>query len=88
MDAEGGEKIDAMERLYAILAQDAKERGILRDDFYYLSDDVLARFKLFQGFDYDAPFPGTRLQQAFLIWSAPPQHMLRAEITAMFADEA
>jgi hypothetical protein len=69
MDAEGGEKIEIMERLYSILATDAKERGILSDDFYFISDDVLGRFKMFQGFDYFTPFPGCRLEQAFIIWA-------------------
>lgn len=82
MDAQGGEKIEQMMRLYSILATDAKERGILRDDFYFLSDDVLGRFKMFQGFDYFTPFPGTRLEQAFLIWAQCPQHVLKAILTA------
>jgi hypothetical protein len=69
MDAEGGEKLEIMERLYSILATDAKERGTLCDDFYFISDDVLGRFKMFQGFDYFTPFPGCRLEQAFLIWA-------------------
>jgi len=69
MDAQSGEKLQHMERLYCILAQDAEERGILRDDFYHLSDTVLGRFKLFQSFDPHTPFPGPRIQQAYLIWA-------------------
>jgi len=69
MDAQGGEKLDYMERLYSILAQDATERGILRDDLYYLSDAVLVRFKLFQSFSADTFFPGSRVHQAYLIWA-------------------
>lgn len=82
MDAQGGEKIDMMERLYCILGQDARDRGILRDDYYYLSDDVLARFKLFQGFHPETAFPGVRLEQASLIWSQCPQHILTALLQA------
>lgn len=78
MDAQGGEKIDTMERLYGALCEDAKERGSGREDYYFLSDSVLARFKMFQGFDSDAEFPGTRIEQAFLIWRASSQHTLRA----------
>jgi hypothetical protein len=84
MDAQGGEKIDLMERLYAILATDAKERGILRDDFYFISDDVLGRFKMFQGFDYFTPFPGYRVEQAYLIWAQCPVNMMKAVVSAMF----
>jgi hypothetical protein len=69
MDAQGGEKLDYMERLYCILAQDATERGVLRDDLYYLGDTVLMRFKLFQSFSVDTFFPGSRVHQAYLIWA-------------------
>lgn len=69
MDAQNGEKLSYMERLYCILAQDAKARALLRDDFYFLSDQVLAKFKLFQGFEWQTPFPGSRVEQAYLIWA-------------------
>lgn len=86
MDAQGGEKIDTMERLYSILAADAKERGILRDDFYFISNDVLGRFKMFQGFDCFAPFPGYRVEQAFHIWAQCPQKMLQALVSEIMLD--
>ena len=69
MDAQGGEKIAYMERMYCILATDAEERGLLRDDFYFISDEVLARFKELQEFDPATSFPGSRVQQAYLIWA-------------------
>ena len=84
MDAEGGEKIEVMARLFSILATDARERGILRDDFYFISDDALGRFKMFQGFDYFTSFPGCRIEQAFLIWAQCPFNTLQAVISAMF----
>ncbi len=83
MDAQGGEKIDTMERLFGALCEDARDRGILRDDFYFLSDSVLARFKMFQGFDPWTPFPGTRIEQAFLIWRQAPRGMVQALVRAM-----
>ena len=86
MDAQGGEKIETMERLYSILATDAKERGILRDDFYFISDDTLGRFKMFQGFDYFTPFSGYRVEQAFRIWAQCPQNMLQALVSAIMLD--
>jgi hypothetical protein len=88
MDAQGGEKIEIMERLYSILAADATERGILRDDFYFVSDDVLGRFKMFQGFGYFTPFPGFRLEQAFLIWAQMPQNLRRALLLAVGVEMA
>jgi hypothetical protein len=72
MDLQGGEKIRIIERLYCILADDAKERGRLQDDLYFLSDQVLAKFKLLQGFDWATPFPGSRVEQAYLIWAQAP----------------
>jgi hypothetical protein len=78
MDAQGGEKINGMERLYAILAIDAAEREILRDDFYFLSDEVLAAFKRFQGFPPTSEFPGSRIEQAHLIWAQSPFSMRAA----------
>lgn len=59
-----------------------RARYLLRDDFYFLSDSVLARFKMFQGFEPSDEFPGYRLEQACTIWSAPPQNTLRAVLAA------
>jgi hypothetical protein len=87
MDAQGGEKIDTMERLYGALAEDARERGLLRDDFYFLSDSVLAKFKMFQGINPFEPFDGYRIEQAFLIWRELPRQMLRAIVRTMFEGE-
>jgi hypothetical protein len=87
MDAEGGEKIEMMERLYSILSTDAKERGALRDDFYFISDDTLGRFKMFQGFDYFTVFPGSRIEQAYYIWAQTPLNMRQAVLKAIFSDE-
>jgi len=74
MDAEGGENIDLLTEFFGRLLTDAKQRTILRDDFYFLSDEVLARFKLAQGFEPDYYFAGFRLEQAFAIWDQCPQN--------------
>jgi hypothetical protein len=68
MDAQGGEKIATMQRLYGALYEDAEDRGLERDDFYFVSDPVLGRFKALQGFPRRTSFPGSRIRQAFLIW--------------------
>ncbi len=82
MDEQGGEKLDHMERLYCILADDGVERGIPRDDFYFLSDQVLAKFKLFQGFEWTTAFPGNRVRQAYLIWTRSDLNTTRAILEA------
>lgn len=66
-DAQGGEKLALMERFYSILLDDAIERGLLREEFYFLSDAVLGSFKRMQGYDASASFPGSPPEQAYLI---------------------
>jgi hypothetical protein len=56
-----------MERLYSILTDDAVERGMMRDELYHLSDEVLNLFKRMQGYDPTTHFPGSRIEQAYLI---------------------
>jgi hypothetical protein len=66
VDAQNGEKLHKMERLYSILTDDAVERGLTREEFYFLSDEVLTCFKRMQGYDR-TNFPGARIEQAYLI---------------------
>ncbi len=67
VDAQGGEKLAAMERLYSILTDDAVERGLVREEFYFVSNKLLACFKRMQGYDPATYFPGSRIEQAYLI---------------------
>ena len=67
VDAQGGEKLALMERLYCILTDDAVERDLMREKFYFLSDGLLASFKRMQGYDLATYFPGARVEQAYLI---------------------
>jgi hypothetical protein len=78
VDAQGGEKLATMERLYSILTDDAVERDLMREDFYFLSDELLAHFKKMQGFEPLAFFPGSRIEQAYLILAECEQNMRRA----------
>jgi len=78
MDAEGGEDIELLNEFFWRLLGDARERNLLRDDFYFLSDRALQTFKLAQGFDPGTPFPGMRLEQAYLIWRQTPRGVLNA----------
>jgi hypothetical protein len=83
MDAEGGENIDLLIAFFSILLSDAKHRHLLRDDFYYLSDQVLQVFKMLQGFAPTTHFPGNRLEQAFLIWRQTPRNTFKAILGAI-----
>lgn len=82
MDAQGGEKIELMADFYAFLYADASARGPISDDHYFLSDTVLGRFKMFQGFDPFEAFPGGRLEQACHIWRQCPRGLLTAVLEA------
>jgi len=82
MDGQGGEKIDIMEDLYGRLFVDGERRGLLDSNYYYLSDSVLAKFKMFQGFDWSTPFPGSRIEQAYLIWRQSPKGITDAILAA------
>jgi hypothetical protein len=82
MDAEGGEKIELMMDLFRLLAQDAHTRGLVRDDYYFLSDQLLDSFKKFQDLPLEMRFPGMRVAQAYLIWRQTPRRMLNAILEA------
>lgn len=66
VDAQNGEKLKGMERLYSILIDDAVERELMREEFYFLSDELLDCFKRMQGYGW-ACFPGAPVEQAYLI---------------------
>jgi len=76
MDYQGGESIDLMISLFSELASDARSRGTLRDDFYFISDGALRTFKNFQAIPVDLAVPGARIEQAYLIWRQTPRSTL------------
>ena len=43
---------------------DAIERGVMCEDFYFLSDEVLSSFKRMQGYDITTYFPGARARSS------------------------
>jgi hypothetical protein len=71
-----------MERLYSILTDDAVERGLMREDFYFLSDEMLACFKRMQGYAPETYFPGSRIEQAYLILAECELNTRRAILEA------
>jgi hypothetical protein len=79
VDAQGGEKLGKMERLYSILTDDAVERDLMRQEFYFLSDEVLTSFKRMQGYGPETHFPGACIEQAYLIL-AEYEHGIRKSI--------
>jgi hypothetical protein len=86
MDEQGGEKIEILAELSQALFEDAVERGLLRDDFYDLSESVLERFRCFQGFNSKAPIQGGPLEQAYRIWNQSPRSMRDAILVANGCD--
>lgn len=82
VDAQGGEKLASMERLFSILTDDAVERGLMREEFYFLSDELLASFKRMQGYGPKTYFPGARIEQAYLILAECELGMRRAMVEA------
>jgi hypothetical protein len=78
VDAQGGEKLRLMERLYSILVDDAVDRGLMNDELYFLSDEVLQTFGRMQGYDQPASFPGARLEQAYLMLAEPERNVRQA----------
>lgn len=82
MNAQGGEKISIMEDLYGRLLVDGERRGLLDGNYYYLSSEVLKKFKWFQGFEAWDKFPGPRIEQAYLIWKQAPKQAADAILAA------
>jgi len=82
MDAQGGEKIETLCALFGLLVSDARERKVLCNELYYLSNKVLSKFKMLQGFDPFTEFPGFRLEQAHLIWLQSPLQLRNAILEA------
>jgi len=77
MDYEGGDNTDLVAALFNALSEDAKMRGPLCDEYYYLSDSALRTFKRFQCIDPDLEFPGYCVEQAYMIWRQTPRPVLR-----------
>ena len=82
MDSQGGEKIETMNGLYNNLKKNAHNRGLLSDEFYYLSDATLLAFKKFQNHSADTYFKGGRLEQASLIWQVTSLNFMNALLKA------
>ena len=82
MDAEGGDNNEAITEFFGLLLQDAYSRELLCDRYYFLSDAVLQKSRMFQGFSPFVEVPGCRLQQAYLIWRQCPRNIRDALMIA------
>lgn len=82
MNAQGGEKIEGIAELFRTLAYTAAEREPQRDEYYHLSESVLMKFALFQGFDPERPLYGSPIQRAWRIWDCSGLHMITAVLRA------
>lgn len=82
MDYQNGEKIETLAFLYSQLAHTARLRPQHPANFYGISQQVLAKFKMFQGYQWDDPFVGSAIDQAASIWTAPTFNVMQAIITA------
>ena len=82
MDEEGGDNIDLSAAFFYALGADAKERDLLCDKYYFISDYALGTFKYFQCIDQTLEFPGHRVEQAYLIWRQTSRAVLRSLVEA------
>jgi hypothetical protein len=82
MDAQQGENIDLMMGFYHALVEDAIERNQRHYGYYYLSEQLLRTFKRFQELPESASFPGTPVEQAYLIWRQTPRSLMFALLKA------
>lgn len=72
MDSQGGEKIETMASLFNLLSKSSQGKN---PQFYELSEEVLAQFKRFQGYDASTQFKGNDAEQAYKIWRSCPRQL-------------
>lgn len=73
LNARGGDDQDEMAFLYGLLVDDANERRLDHDEYYFISDDMLAFFNNWQ--KHDALLKSTnisRLRKAHELWRNMP----------------
>lgn len=78
MDAEGGEKIDLFTGFLGALLIDSQVNNITKEEYYHFDNHALNIFKELQGIPTHTNFPGSSLEQAYLIWNQTPRQMMNA----------
>ena len=89
LGALGGDDQDEWAYLYGLLSDDAVDRVIDRDEFYYLGDFMLKFFMKCQGYEhlYELVAQGklTRIRFAHEIWRSMPEEFYKNVIPQMLA---
>lgn len=89
LGALGGDDQDEWAYLYGLLSDDAVDRAIERDEFYYLGDFMLKFFMKCQGYEqlYELVVQGklSRIRFAHEIWRSMPEAFYKNVITQMLA---
>lgn len=83
LNARGGDDQDEMTFLFGLLVDDAEKRGLDQDEFYFISNEMLAFFNRWQGYDRILELSClSQVRKAHEIWRSMPQEWYRS-----FADE-
>lgn len=78
LNAQGGDDQDEMAFLYGLLADNADERGLDHDQFYFISDEMLSFFNQWQGYDeFVRVSCRSRIRKAHEIWRNMPKEWYR-----------
>lgn len=87
LDSQGGDDQDAMAAMWAALLEDADQRGLCHDEFYFIRDEMLQFFVGVQGYEhlYHAVRRGkiSRLQMARQIWREMPEIFYRGFVAEL-----
>jgi hypothetical protein len=91
ISAEGGDDQDEIAAMYQVLLEDARERGLPQDEFYYIEDHMLRFFVSVQGYEnmYRLVQEGkiTRLQMAYCIWRDMPEVVYTRLVAAVLGTD-
>lgn len=78
LNARGGDDQDEIAFLYGLLVDDAKKNGLDQDEFYFISDEMLAFFNGWQGYEVFAESSCmSQLRKAHEIWRNMPSEWYR-----------
>lgn len=82
IDTQGGEKLERVAELYGILAHRYHRQHPDRSDYYHLSEQVVLKFMMMQGFDLGRPIVGEPIEKAWYIWDCSPPCVVEALVRA------
>lgn len=82
IDAQCGEKLERVAYLYGVLAHRFHRLHPNRSVYYHLSDQVIFKFMMMQGFDLARPIAGKPIEKAWYIWDCSPPCIVEALVRA------